>query len=97
MPNYALSASADRDLTEIYRYSYAEFGELQADAYFESLDDCLTTLGENPELGRDVGLLRAGYRVFVHKRHSIYYTKTRSGIFVVRVLGPGMELQRNLW
>ena len=96
MPEYRLSAAADQDLTEIYRYSYYEFGEYQTDAYFASLDEALLSLAENPELGRDVSLLRAGYRLLVHQRHSIYYKKTRRGVTVVRILGPGMSADRNL-
>lgn len=83
MPKYELSLAADGDLTELYSYTYTEFGEAQADAYFESLEECLTRLAENPRLGRDVAILRKGYRRFVHKRHSIYYNKTRSGIRVI--------------
>lgn len=34
MPKYTLTESADKDLTGIYAYTYGEFGERQADAYF---------------------------------------------------------------
>jgi hypothetical protein len=35
---------------------------LQADAYFESPEECLTRLGENPLLGIDASNVRTGYR-----------------------------------
>lgn len=38
MPKCQLSNAADKDLSDIYVYTYREFGELQADAYFESLE-----------------------------------------------------------
>jgi plasmid stabilization system protein ParE len=41
-------------------------------------------------------LLRSGYRLFIHKRHSIYYKPVSSGILVVRVLGPGMTVDNNV-
>lgn len=96
MPRYELTNTADEDLSAIYAYSFMEFGENRADAYFESLEECLKRLAENPKLGMDVGSLRRRYFRFVHQRHSIYYKKSRSGILVVRVLGPGMSEDRNL-
>jgi toxin ParE1/3/4 len=96
VPKYALSKAADKDLSDIYVYTYREFGERQADAYFASLEELLSRLGENPSLGVDVSATREGYRRFVHRRHTIYYTVDKKGIFVVRVLGPGMAADRHI-
>lgn len=96
MPRYELSSAADTDLSEIYAYSFIEFGEQRANAYFESLEDCLQRLAATPKLGMNVDGLRRRYLRFIHQRHSIYYKKARSGILVVRVLGPGMSDDKNL-
>lgn len=96
MRKYELSLAADRDLDDIYTYTFREFGALQADAYFESLEECLTTLGDNPLLGVDAGNLRVGHRRFVHQRHTIYYKKSKSGVRVIRILGPGMSIERSI-
>ena len=96
MPNYQLSNAADEDLSELYAYSYAEFGENRADAYFDSLENCLQRLADRPQLGLNVSPLRNDYLRFVHQKHSIYYKRSRTGILVVRVLGPGMSAERNL-
>jgi toxin ParE1/3/4 len=93
---YELSRAADRDLDGIYVYSFREFGALQADAYFESLEECLTRLSENPMLGIDAANVRRGYRRFVHQRHTLYYRKSKSGITIVRMLGPGMSVERSI-
>jgi toxin ParE1/3/4 len=69
---YELSRAADRDLEDIYVYTSREFGALQADVYFESLEESLRKLTENPLLGIDAGNVRAGYRRFVHQRHTLY-------------------------
>lgn len=55
MRKYELSLAADRGLDDIYTYTFREFGVLQADAYFESLQECLIALGDNPLLGIDAG------------------------------------------
>ena len=96
MPKYELTEAADKDLSDIYTFTYVEFGERQADVYFESLEECLTRLAENPQLGRDVAFLRKAYRLFVHQRHSIYFKRAPSGILIVRVLGPGMMPESQL-
>ncbi len=96
MPDYLLSGAAEQDLEEIYAYSFAEFGEHRADAYFESLENCLQRLAEQPRLGMDVSRIRSQNLRFVHQRHSIYYKTSKTGILVVRILGPGMSSDRNL-
>jgi len=48
VPKYQLSKAADADLTELYTFSFAEFGEYRADAYFQSLENCLQKLAEQP-------------------------------------------------
>lgn len=96
MLEYELSRAADRDLDDIYIYTFREFGVLQADVYFESLEACLTRLAENPLLGVDASNVRAGYRRFVHQRHTLYYRKIRTGVRIVRILGPGMSVERSI-
>ncbi len=96
MPDYTLSQAADEDLAEIYRYTYTEFGEAQADTYFDSLEECLNRLAEHPEIGLDISGLRVRYRRFIHKQHSIYYKPANTRILIVRILGPGMAVEKNL-
>ena len=96
MPEYKLSVAAERDLEEIYAYSFSEFGEKRADAYFESLEDCLNRLAYQPALGMDLSSVREGYARFLHQRHSIYFKPSEFGILVIRILGPGMSPERNL-
>ena len=96
MLKYELSRAADRDLDDIYVYTFREFGVLQADVYFESLDVCLAKLAENPLLGVDASNVRAGYRRFVHQRHTLYYRKIRTGVRILRILGPGMSVERSI-
>ena len=44
MPKYQLTNAADEDLYDLYSYAFVEFGEHRADAYFESLENCLQRL-----------------------------------------------------
>ena len=96
MRKYRLTQAADKDLYDIYNYTFREFGEIQADVYFKSLEESLANLVENPELGVDVSDVREGYRRFTHDRHSFYYQTENDVIVIVRVLGPGMSPDLNL-
>jgi toxin ParE1/3/4 len=88
VPKYQLSNAADEDLSELYTCSYLEFGELRADAYFESLEDCLQRLATYPRLGMDVSSIRSNCYRFAHQRHSFYYRKTSSESLLSAFLAP---------
>lgn len=89
-PDYAFALAAERDPIDIYSHIYTGFGETQADSYLQSLQGFLTMLAEPPRLGIDVSFVRTEYRRFIRQRHAVYYKAIRTGILVVRVLGPGM-------
>jgi toxin ParE1/3/4 len=96
MAKYELSIAADRDLDEIYVYSYREFGEARADAYFLSLERCLEQLAEFPGIGQSIDQLRPGYLRFAHASHTVFFVKTDDGIRIIRVLHQRMDPERHL-
>jgi toxin ParE1/3/4 len=96
MASYELSGAADRDLTEIYVYSYRQFGESRADAYLHALRDCFALLADQPTMGRSIDSLRTGYFRFEHAHHTVFYVRTRVGIRVMRVLHERMDPERHL-
>jgi toxin ParE1/3/4 len=96
MAKVELSEAADRDLTEIYLYSFQQFGEQQADAYLLSLDDCLCRLAETPGLGRSIEALHPGAFRFEHDSHTVFFRRIDGGIRVIRVLHRRMDPERHL-
>lgn len=96
MVEYRLSNKADADLDGIYTYSYLEFGEARADAYFLGLKDRLESLAESPRLGRAVDHIHPVLYRYDHASHAIFYTITEYGIFIARVLHQSMDAKRNL-
>ena len=96
MAKYELSEAADSDLNDIYIYSYREFGERKADAYFRSLEGCFKRLAEFPGLGRPIGHIRPGYFRFPHASHTVYFVKVPGGIRIVRVLHQRMDPERHI-
>jgi len=93
---YRLSARADRDLAEIYVYTFEKFGELQSDRYLLKLHDCLQRLAPEPDRGRVVRDVTGDYRRFDCGSHGIFYQDAPYGIFVVRVLHLAMDFPRHL-
>jgi toxin ParE1/3/4 len=96
MARFELSEAADRDLTDIYIYSYRHFGEHQADAYLIALEHCFAQLADAPGLGRAIDYVRAGYYRFRHASHVVFYVPTGFGVRIVRVLHERMDWDRHL-
>jgi toxin ParE1/3/4 len=96
MPSVELTEAADRDLSEIYAYSYRHYGEAQAERYLLDLDACFRRLAEKPKMGRSVDHIRPGYFRFGHAKHAVFYTLLSDGIRVVRVLHVRMDAPQHL-
>ncbi len=91
-----LTAKAKQDLQEIYDFSFHEFGEDKADAYLLGLDEKLRLLASNPDLGRHIDHVRAGYFRFEYVSHSVFYRRIQDGIQIVRVLHQRMNYRLHL-
>jgi len=87
---------AKEDLKGIWRYSFEEWGEAQADKYLSEIEAGIGKLRRNPKLGRPREEVRAGYRSLRINQHIVYYMLTPSVIRVVRVLHARMDPDRHL-
>jgi len=86
-----IQALAKQDLKNIWLYSFNNWGEVQADRYFDELNAAFVLIAENPELGFACDYIRAGYRQFHINRHLIFYRATATKIHIVRVLHDSMN------
>lgn len=82
---------ARQDLKNIWQYGFNEWGEEQADLYYDLLEAGISNLMEFPEMGRNREALRMGYRSLQIRRHIIFYTVIESTITIQRVLHERME------
>lgn len=71
---FTLSLQAEEDLIQIYLYGLETFGELQAERYFNSLEQTFARIAQNPEMYPMATEIRTGYRYCVHSSHTIYFT-----------------------
>ena len=96
MTNYELSKKAESDITGILEYSYKEFGEKTALDYYLSLKKTFVLLSEQPQIGRDIKNIRAGYFCHEHAKHTIFYSLKENSILIIRVLHQNMDFERHL-
>jgi len=91
-------ALAKQDLKNIWLYSFKNWGEKQADCYFDELNAAFALIAENPELGVACDYIREGYRHFHINRHLRYAgsqspdwePRMRSSSFVIREAGASV-------
>ena len=96
MANYRLSQKAKSDISNIYIYTYKNFGETQADRYVAGLEKVLEALSCQPALGRKINHIRKGYFRFEYMSHSIFFRKTRNILEIIRILHNGMDMKNHL-
>lgn len=84
---YRLSEDAKMDLARIYWRGVEEFGERQAEDYYEALFQRFDDIAETPYKYQSVDHIREGYRRSVCGVDSIYYRINREVVEIMRVLG----------
>ena len=87
MGNYRLSENAKADLTRIYRRGLREYGEAQADKYYESFFERFEQLAEQPLLYQAIDDIRPGYRRSVCGSDSIYYRIDGETVEIMAIIG----------
>ena len=87
MANYRINEDAKADLQRIYRRGVLEFGEAQADGYFDALFDHFEEIADLPLQYQVVDDIREGYRRSVCGLDSIYYRIVDNKVEIVRMLG----------
>lgn len=83
---YKLTEDAKNDLLRIYRYGVKEFGEAQADLYYDLLIRHFERIADNPDLYQAVDHIRKGYRRSVCGVDSIFYRVVDDVIEIISIL-----------
>ena len=84
-------AAAEDDLVGIWLYSFEQWGTEQADLYLDALDEGISLLRANPQLGTDASHLKSGCRRLHVRHHLVYYRLQLPRIEIVRVLHESMD------
>ena len=87
---------AEQDLNNIWLYSFQNWGEVQADHYFDQLSKAIELLGKTPLMCRERQEFTPPARIHHHARHLIIYVVAEGDIEVVRVLHESMDIDIQL-
>ena len=87
MGTYRLTENAKEDLRRIYRRGLREYGEAQADKYYNDLFDRFEQIAEQPFLYPAVDDIREGYRRSVCGVDSIYYRIEGETVEIMAIIG----------
>lgn len=86
MSEYRLSDEAEHDVAEMYRRGFWQFGERQADKFYNQLFDSLELLASFPYSGKPADDIYPELRRVEHNPYVIFYLPRDYGIYVLRML-----------
>jgi toxin ParE1/3/4 len=87
MANYRLTENAKADLKRIYRRGLREYGEAQADKYYNAFFDRFEQIAVQPLLYQVVAVIREGYRRSLCGVDSIYYRIAGETVEIMAIIG----------
>jgi toxin ParE1/3/4 len=94
---YKISDKARLDLIGIWEFTKKNWSVPQADKYYQIIVDKFLEISSKPELGKDYGDLRIGYRGIFVKSHIIFYKiSDRNLIEIVRILHQRMNYKNRI-
>ncbi len=96
MPRIIKQVQAERDLLDIWLYTFNEWGERQADDYLNELDQAIQLLAEQPLMCRERFEFVPPVRIHRHAYHLVVYLVLDDGINVIRVLHESMDIYHQL-
>lgn len=73
LSEYRLSEEADKDIEGIFDYTLETFGFDQAVKYLTDLENILSGLPLNPEMGKARSEIKLGLRSFPFVSHVVFY------------------------
>jgi toxin ParE1/3/4 len=97
MRRIILSPKAKVDLSQVWDYTFAEWGAEQAEKYIRELWAAIEEQSSDLTKSVDISDVRKGYRKVRSGSHVIFFKVTKGGILdVVRILHQKMDFDRHL-
>lgn len=93
---YRFSKLAENDIGEILDFTYAEWGERQADKYAAQFTNRFQWLAENPNLGKRRDEIETEYRSFNEGKHTIFYRVVGEDIEIIGIPHQSMDIEQHL-
>ncbi|QCK13781.1 type II toxin-antitoxin system RelE/ParE family toxin [Mangrovivirga cuniculi] len=87
MAEYRLSNEAKNDLIRIHQYGVKQFGESQADKYFNTFYNYFDIIAERPFSFESVDFIKEGYRRCVCGFDSIFFRVNNNVVEIMAIIG----------
>ena len=84
-------ALAQRDFVAAAAWSQSQWGAHLTRRYLLTIEAQVQRIVENPMLGSDADLPRAGQRKIIAGRHTVFYMVDESEVQIVRIMGPHQD------
>ena len=96
--NFTISKEAEKDLENIWLYTFGNWSIEQAEKYLNLVFDEIDYLCLKPNSGLDYGNIRKGYWRSKVNSHFIFYkiNKKRNEIEIIRILHEIMDIENHL-
>ncbi len=97
MAEFRLTNRAVEDLSKIWDYTFEVWSEKQADNYYKSLISNCQEIAENPDLGKNYGVITENLLGLKSNRHIIFYrTLNKNYVEITRILHERMDLRKRI-
>ena len=96
MPGIYKQTQVKKDLIDIWRYTFEQWGETQADIYLDKLETAFLLLAEQPLICRERTEFIPPVRIYNYAHHLVVYLIVDDGINIVRVLHKNMDVDTQL-
>jgi|AZII01.1.fsa_nt_gi toxin ParE1/3/4 len=90
MSSIHLRPLAEQDLNNIWLYSFQNWGEAQADQYFDQLSKAIELLGSAPMMSYICQEFTPPVRIHHHASHLIIYV---ASVEIIRILHESLGIQ----
>ncbi|MBO6497406.1 MAG: type II toxin-antitoxin system RelE/ParE family toxin [Roseivirga sp.] len=86
MANYRISNTAKQGLIRNHQYGVHNFGEKQADKYFNALFNSFKRIAQNPLAFESVDYIKKGYRGCISGVDSIYFNLKNHDVEIITII-----------
>ena len=87
MAEFRISNTAKKDLIRIHHYGVKNFGNIQADKYFDSFFEYFEIIAQRPFSFESVDFIKKGYRRCVCGSDSIFFRVNEDFVDIMTIIG----------
>ncbi len=87
MAEFRISNTAKEDLIRIHQYGVKNFGNTQADKYFDSFFEYFEIIAQRPFSFESVDFIKKGYRRCVCGADSIFFKVNEDFVDIMTIIG----------